>query len=80
MEINLLEYKMARRLQASEIQMQQWTKYEAGLKGKKNQRVGYNNLIRVADHIMFEDEDVDNYITSRGKPDAKRPHNGNSGK
>ena len=29
---------------------------------------------------MFEDKDVDNYIASRGEPDAKRPNNGNSGK
>ena len=71
---------MAKRLQASEVQIQQWTKYEAELQVKKNQCVGYNNLIRVADHIMFEDQDVDNDIASRGEPDAKRPHNGNSGK
>ena len=45
-----------------------------------HERERYNNLMRVADHIMFEDEDVDNYIASRGEPDAKRPHNGNSGK
>ena len=29
---------------------------------------------------MFEDKDVDNYIASRGEPDAKRPNNGNCGK
>ena len=91
LEINELEYKMARRLKASEIQMDAYRKYEAELERKKILRTGYNNAIRAVDHMMFDDENVDDFISSHDesaakrstnasheKPVAKRPNNGSS--
>ena len=56
LQINELEYKMALRLKASEIQMDAYRKYEAELERKKILRTGYNNAIRAVHHIIFDDE------------------------
>ena len=69
---------MARRLKASEIQMDAYRKYEAELERKKILRTGYNNAIRADDHMMFGDEDVDDFIASHEELAAKRPNNDSS--
>ena len=75
MQINELEYKMARRLKASEVQMDVYRKYEAELERKKVLRTGYNNAIRAVDHMMFDDDNVDEFISSHHEPAAKRSTN-----
>ena len=55
---------MARCLKASEIQIDPYMKYEAELERKKILRTGYNNIIIAVDHMMFDNEDVDDFISS----------------
>ena len=72
LQINELEYKMARRLKASEVQMDVYKKYKIELEHQKVLRTGYNNAIRAVDHMMFDDYNVDEFISSRREPAAKR--------
>ena len=60
MEINSLEYKMTRRLQAKDHQMEQYKKYEAQLDRHTALCLGYNNAIRALDHVIFDDDNIDN--------------------
>ena len=55
--------------------MDVYRKYEAGLERKKILRTGYNNAIRAVDHMMFDDEDVDDFIESHEETAAKRSNN-----
>ena len=93
MEIISLEYKMARRLQAKDHQMEQYKKHAAQLERHTALCTGYNNAIRALDHVIFEDDNIDNFISSfdesaakrpntelQEKPAAKRHNNGNSEK
>ena len=66
---------MARRLKASEIQMDAYRKYEAELERKKILRTGYNNAIRAVDHMMFDDDHVNEFISSHDESAAKRSTN-----
>ena len=66
---------MARRLKASEVQMDAYTKYEAEFEHKKVLRTGYNNAIRAVDHMMFDDDLVNEFISSHDEPAAKRSTN-----
>ena len=66
---------MARRLKASEVQMDAYRKYEAELERKKVLRTGYNDAIRAVDHMMFDDDDVGEFISSHHEPAAKRSTN-----
>ena len=72
LQINELEYKMARRLKASEVQMDVYKKYKTELEHQKILRTGYNNAIRAVDHMMFDDDNVDEFISSHHEPAAKR--------
>ena len=84
---------MARRLQAKDHHMEQYKKHAAQLKRHTALRIGYNNAIRALDHVIFDDDNIDNFISSfdesaakrpntelQEKPAAKRHNNGNSKK
>ena len=75
MAINSLEYKMARRLQAKDHQMEKYKEHEAKLERHTALRTGYNNAIRALDHVIFDDENIDNFISSYDESAAKRPNN-----
>ena len=75
MEINSLEYKMARRLQAKDHQMEKYKEHETKLVRQKDLCTGYNNAIRALDHVIFDDENIDNFISSHNESAAKRPNN-----
>ena len=66
---------MTYRLKASEIQMDAYRKYEAELERKKILRTGYNNIIITVDHMMFDNKDVNDFISSRDESAAKHPSN-----
>ena len=55
--------------------MDAYRKYEAELERKKILRTGYNNAIRAVDHMMFDDEHVDEFISSHDESAAKRSTN-----
>ena len=55
--------------------MDVYRKYEAELERKKVLRTGYNNAIRAVDHMMFDDDNVDEFISSHHEPAAKRSTN-----
>ena len=93
MEINALEYKMARRLQTRDHQMEQYKKHVIQLERQKVIHTGCKNAIRALDHVIFDDDNIDNFISSfdesaakrpntelQEKPAAKRHNNGNSEK
>ena len=69
-----IEYKMARRLQTRDHQIEQCTKFEIQLEFKKVVRTGCNNTIRALDHVIFNDNNIDDYISSFDGSDAKRPN------
>ena len=65
-------------------QADRWLKSYSELDGnltlQSNLQTGYNNAIKALDHVIFEDEEVDNYIATRnasadthsnGEPDEK---------
>ena len=68
-------------------------KHAAQLERHTALRTGYNNAIRALDHVIFDDDNIDNFISSfdesaakrpntelQEKPAAKRHNNGNSEK
>ena len=55
--------------------MDAYRKYEAKLERKKVLRTGYNNAIRAVDHMMFDNDNVEKFISSHDEPAAKRSTN-----
>ena len=74
MEINALEYKMARLIQTRDHQIEECKKHEIQLERQKVIRTGCNKAIRALDHVIFEDNNIENYISSFDESDAKRPN------
>ena len=83
-EINAIEYKKIRMEQDQKKQADRWLKCYQELDGnltlQSNLQTGYNNAIKALDHVIFEDEEVDDYIAScnasaatrsNGEPDEK---------
>ena len=74
MEISAIEYKMARRNQTRDHQTEELKKLQIQLERQTVIRTGCNNAIRALDHVIFDDNTIDNYISSFDGSDAKRPN------
>ena len=74
MEINAIEYKMARRSQTRDHQIAELKKLQIQLERQEVIRDGCNNAIRALDHVIFNENNIDDYISSFDGSDAKRPN------
>ena len=75
-EINAIEYKKIRMEQDQKKQADRRLKCYQELDGnltlQSNLQTGYNNAIKALDHVIFEDEEVDDYIASCNASAATR--------
>ena len=74
MEISAIEYKMARRNQTRDHQIEELKKLEIQLERQTVICTGCNNDIRALDHVIFDDDNIDTFISSFDESDAKRPN------
>ena len=74
MEISALEYTMARRLQTRDRQMEQYKTHTIQLERKQVICTGCNNVRRALDQVIFDADNIGNFISSFDESDAKRPN------